>query len=215
MSAPAATSPRRLARALGLALVALFLALLVYGVTTRSPDTTIDDALARGDAPAAPALELDVLERAGAADGRVRAALADGRLGLGELRGVPVVLNFWASWCDPCRIEAPVLREGSRSARAAGVAVVGVDMQDLRGDAREFVREHGLAFPHVRDPERRAGQDWGVTGLPETFFLDARGRVVGHVVGALSSERMRAGIEAARSGRTIGALEGGARRATE
>lgn len=206
-------------RAVGTAavvLIALFVALLAYGLLSKSPGTTIDSSLAEAKAPPAPGFELDVLEEGvvGPRLERVARALADSELSLNELRGRPVVLNFWASWCPPCREEAPRLERRWRSTRERGVLFLGLNMQDLTGDARDFIREFGLSYPHVRDPGDDVARDWGVTGLPETFFISARGRVVAHVIGAVSARQLDDGVRAAIAGRPLEALEGGARRPT-
>jgi cytochrome c biogenesis protein CcmG/thiol:disulfide interchange protein DsbE len=206
-------------RAVGTAavvLIALFVALLAYGLLSKSPGTTIDSSLAEAKAPPAPGFELDVLEEGvvGPRLERVARALADGELSLNELRGRPVVLNFWASWCPPCREEAPRLERRWRSSRGRGVLFLGLNMQDLTGDARDFIREFGLSYPHVRDPGDDVARDWGVPGLPETFFISARVRVVAHVIGAVSARQLDDGVRAAIAGRPLEALEGGARRPT-
>jgi cytochrome c biogenesis protein CcmG, thiol:disulfide interchange protein DsbE len=219
-----ASVPARAARAAGarlglvaiLSLIAALLALLAYGLTASSPDDSIDGRLAERRAAEAPALELPVLQQGslGPLTDELRPALADDRLALDELRGIPVVLNFWASWCPPCRSEAPLLERRWRSLRAQGVVMLGLDMQDLTGDARDFIREFRISYPNVRDQSDDVAIDWGVAALPETFFIDARGRVVGHVIGAVSDPQLRAGISAARSGEPVGARSGGDRRPT-
>jgi cytochrome c biogenesis protein CcmG, thiol:disulfide interchange protein DsbE len=206
----------RVVRLLGLLAVIGFVAVLVYGVLGRSPDTTIDDALARREAVPAPGFALDVLTAGdpGPLAGVWQRAAGDGRVNLRELRGTPVVINFWASWCVPCREEAPILRRGWHRARSRGVLFVGLNMQDIRSDAREFVRELGQDYPHVRDPTNDTARRWGATGIPETFFVSRRGEIVGHVIGALSEAQLADGVDAALTGRPQRAGRGGARRAT-
>lgn len=203
-------------RLTGVLAVAMFVGLLVYGLSASAPDTTIDDALARGEAPPAPGFELAVLTsgRAGPLDDVWRRATEDGRVGLGELRGTPVVVNFWASWCVPCREEAPVLERGWQAARRQGVLFVGLNMQDVRGDALAFVRRFGHRFPQVRDPSDATARRWGMSGIPETFFVSARGEVVGHVIGVVTSRQLSDGVAAALAGRPQDAQSGGDRRST-
>jgi cytochrome c biogenesis protein CcmG/thiol:disulfide interchange protein DsbE len=205
---------RHAGRALAILLAAAFLALLAYGLATKSADSTIDDALADGRAVPAPSFDLPVLQRGDAADTRVAASLADGRLSLRELRGTPVVLNFWASWCVPCREETPELQRFWRAERERGTLVLGLDMQDLTDDARDFIRDHSMTYPVIRDRGNDVARAYGTTGIPETFFLSPRGRIVGHVVGVVTPRQLREGAAAARAGRPAGVAEGGARRPT-
>ena len=174
----------------------LFIALLVYGLESRGPDDAIDGALTEGRAAKAPAFTLEVLDR-GKIPPRLRGplggALADGRLSLAELRGTPVVLNLWASWCTPCREEAPRLQKGWERWGPRGVAYLGLNIQDLRGDARGFAQRFGITHPSVRDARRGVADSYGATGIPETFFVDARGRVVGHVIGVVSERELAVG----------------------
>src|SRR6266516_7697308 len=181
-------------RALIILLGAGFVALLAYGLIARSTNTTIDDGLAHGKTTTAPGFSLALLQPGdpGAVLGpKLKAAVSDGRVSLPELRGTPVVLNFWASWCDPCRTEAPRLERGWRAARARGVAYLGLNMQDLTDDSRGFLREFHIDYLNVRDPGNSIARRYGVTGLPETFFISAEGQVVGHVIGVVSEQQLR------------------------
>lgn len=220
MAADARPVTRVFARALrwlGVLAAAGFVGLLVYGVAARAPDRSIDDALAHAEAIEAPHFELEVLARGDvprALRPVVDRAAADGRIALTELRGTPLVLNFWASWCEPCRTEAPVLERGWRAAGRHGVLYLGLDIRDVRGDAREFLNEFSISYPNVRESDDATARRYGATGIPETFFISARGRVVGHVIGELSSDQLRAGVTAARTGRPAKAREGGERQAT-
>ena len=206
---------RRVLRAAGVLAAVAFVALLVYGLTTKASDSTIDDALSRGEAVAAPGFTLDALAggRAGGRPGALwQRAAADREVSLDELRGTPLVINFWASWCDPCRAEAKVLEAAWRDTGSRDALFLGVDVQDAREDARAFIGDFGLTFPHVRDPGSAIQRAWGVTGLPETYFLARDGRVVGHVIGTVDAAQLREGIAAARSGRPRGAARGGEQR---
>ncbi|MDQ4149426.1 MAG: TlpA family protein disulfide reductase [Actinomycetota bacterium] len=88
-----------------------------------------------------------------------------------DLKGHPVVLNFWASWCVPCREEAPTLEAAWKKYESQGVKIVGVNVQDSKEDAAAFVKEFGLTYPSVRDTDLQLYTKLGVAGMPETFFL--------------------------------------------
>jgi cytochrome c biogenesis protein CcmG, thiol:disulfide interchange protein DsbE len=211
-SGSASERPRRAGRFVAVALVALFLALLAYGLSTKGHDDRIDQALASGRAIAAPAFTLDLLDQGSlppAIDRRAGTAFERRRVSLRDLRGTPVVLNMWASWCTPCREEARRLEQGWARLGPRGLLFLGLDIQDLRGDARAFSREFGVTYPSVRDAGRDTANRYGATGIPETFFVDARGRVVGHVIGVVSERQLRAGALAALTGRVAGTSAGG------
>ena len=108
------------------------------------------------------------------------------------------MLNFWASWCAPCKSEAPRLEAAWRRYRARGVVVVGVDAQDFSGDARRFVSRFKLTYPNVHDGPGNVLPKYGVTGFPETFFVGRDGRLVGErVQGEVSEQQLVSGIERA------------------
>ena len=123
---------------------------------------------------------------------------ASGDLSLASLKGKAVVLNFWASWCAPCRDEVPVLEKAWRQQRHRGLVVIGVDQQDLSGDARAFAKKYGISYPIVRDGPGHVVAKYGLTGVPETFFVSKSGKLVGpHVEGRVSKRQLAEGIEAA------------------
>jgi cytochrome c biogenesis protein CcmG, thiol:disulfide interchange protein DsbE len=191
-----------------------FLVLLGYGITTKSDNTRIDESLARSKAIPAPNFTLDVLQRGTGGSPALARATADGRLNLRELRGSPVVLNFWASWCIPCRNESPNLERTWEAERAKGAVVLGLDQQDITDDARAFIRQFALTYPMVREGDDDTAHRYGNTGIPETYFISARGDVVGHVIGAVSPLTVRNGLAAARAGEPNPARPGGARKKT-
>jgi cytochrome c biogenesis protein CcmG/thiol:disulfide interchange protein DsbE len=94
-----------------------------------------------------------------------------GTFALGEYRERPVFVYFWASWCTPCKREAPLIQRLWPEFEARGYTFVGVNIQDHEQDARRFIEEHGLSFPQVRDREGAVYLEYGVYGLPESFFL--------------------------------------------
>jgi cytochrome c biogenesis protein CcmG/thiol:disulfide interchange protein DsbE len=115
---------------------------------------------------------------------------------LAALRGKVVVLNFWASWCRPaCYEEAPTLERGWRAYRDRGVVVLGVDIQDHDDAARTFIRDFSLSFANAPDRGGKVSVDYGVYGVPETFFIDRDGHIRAKHVGVVTDEIFRATVE--------------------
>jgi len=171
---------RAVAAIVGGVLVAGVIALLVVGLVNRDVGTSIQDALDEGERPEAPGLTAPVLI---AADG---VGPAGAQVSLDDLRGRTVVLNFWASWCEPCKREAPILNDVARRYEgSADVVVLGVDVQDLSEKALAFAKAHGINYPSLRD-SGQAYADYEITGVPETFIVDAQGRIALKVIGELT-----------------------------
>lgn len=148
---------------LALALIALLTVGLIRG---REDQLIIDRALANGEEVEAPRFELPVLF---AADG---VGPEGAPVSLESLKGRPIVLNLWASWCAPCRDEAPILERIAVRYRDAGVIVLGVNVRDPSSDAREFIREFKTTFPSVRDGGDKIRDLYETRQLPETFIID-------------------------------------------
>jgi cytochrome c biogenesis protein CcmG/thiol:disulfide interchange protein DsbE len=115
---------------------------------------------------------------------------------LASLRGKPALINFWASWCEPCREEAPELERFARSLHGEG-RLVGVDYTDQTDGGREFVRRYGWTFPILSDPDGVYGARYRFSGLPTTVVLDPRGRIVETLRGPQSAADLRAALRAA------------------
>lgn len=113
----------------------------------------------------------------------------DGTLALADLRGKPVVINFWASWCIPCKDEAPLFRR-AHDEYGDRVSIIGINIRDARSDARGFVDRYGLDYQHVRDEDLEIYDRYGLTGQPETFFVDSEGVIVEHVPGPLTEDQL-------------------------
>lgn len=117
-----------------------------------------------------------------------------GTFRLSEQRGKVVVVNFWASWCIPCRDEAPVLERAWQRYRDQGVVLVGLDIWDTERDARAFMSEFGIDYPNGPDPRGAAAIEYGVTGIPETFFIRPDGTIARHWIGPLTDRQINAFI---------------------
>ena len=199
---PPGRSPLRLALQLAsLALVAGLLALLVWRLVSSDRGANLVANVRKGEKPVAPAFTLSVIWTHDETwPPRLRRALADGKTAIAELRGYPVVLNVWASWCVPCKKEAPELAASAR-AHAGKVAFLGLDVQDLKSDARRFLEHYDVRYVSVRDGSGATGDAYGITGVPETYWIDARGRIVDHYPGQVSRRQLEDGIRAAQASR--------------
>jgi cytochrome c biogenesis protein CcmG/thiol:disulfide interchange protein DsbE len=176
-------------------LASIVLVVLVVGVWMRvnadRAGSNLANAIIAGDRPAAPALPTTQLQGDGAPGLPDWYRATEGGHQRPNPHGQVLVVNWWASWCGPCKDEAPVLRElaGDYDGR---VTIVGLDagFEDLKSDARSFVRRHELTFPIVR--ARRSDKDaWGVNGYPETFVIGTDGRISSYVNGPIDEETLR------------------------
>lgn len=169
---------RTVGQVMAIGAVAALLALLVWKVV-QGNDGGAAGSLAKGEHPVAPAFTLPRLD-------------TTGDLSIGSLRGKAVVVNFWASWCIPCKAEAPFLQKTYEKYSQQGLVVLGVDAQDFRQDARRFLKRFGITYPIVYDGDGSTLGKWGVSGFPETFFVDRQGRLVGkRIAGGVDIERNR------------------------
>jgi cytochrome c biogenesis protein CcmG/thiol:disulfide interchange protein DsbE len=180
--------PRRVKivlQATAVLVVALLLALLGWQVFRTDQGRALDSKVKHGQRPTAPSFTLDRL------DGK-------GKVSLASLRGKAVVLNFWASWCVPCKEESPRLQAFWEKNRDRDVVILGIDAQDFDFDARRFINRYGLTYPMLRDKHGSTLGHYGITGFPETWFVDRSGRLVGkHVAGPVSDAELERYVQLA------------------
>jgi cytochrome c biogenesis protein CcmG/thiol:disulfide interchange protein DsbE len=172
-----ARSLKLTAQGLALAAVAALLVLLIWKVVQQETGS-----LAIGEP--APAFELPMLA-------------GDGTVSLAGLRGKAVVVNFWASWCEPCKDESPYLERLWRGQRADGLVLVGVNEEDVTKDARRFARRAELTYPLVRDKRGGLRDDYELRGYPETFVIDRSGDLVERIAGPVHRGKLRDRFERA------------------
>ena len=172
------------ATALFILFALLLFAALAYGLANRSSATAMS-GMTRVGKPA-PDFAMPLLD--------------GGEFRLSERGDVPAVINFWASWCPPCREESPAFERTWRAHRDDGIVFVGVNIQDTDEAAAEYAREFGLTFVNGRDLDGGITIDYGVTGLPVTFFVGRGGAVEGVHVGALPEDKLAAWTQALISG---------------
>ena len=185
---------RRLLQLCALALIAALIGLLVNSTLDRGAGPRLVSAVKIGARPQAPDFELPVVwAHPETWPPALRTALADDTVSLRELRGWPVVLNFWASWCSPCKAEAPRLNASAQQ-HSGAVVFLGVDVQDFKTDARRFSERFQTNYVSVRDDGDSTYSAYGLTGLPETYYIDKRGRVVAHSIGEVSETELEANV---------------------
>jgi cytochrome c biogenesis protein CcmG/thiol:disulfide interchange protein DsbE len=160
--------------------IAVLAVLAVVGLLTFGLVSKGSSGVALGEA--APAESLPRLE-------------GGGDESLAAYRGRWVLVNFWASWCVPCREEAPALERFQRRHGEGNFTVVGIDSRDLSGDGRDFVQQYGLSYPQLRDGDGDAAHAFGTTGVPENFLIDPRGKVRLLVRGPVTAEYLRKAVE--------------------
>jgi cytochrome c biogenesis protein CcmG, thiol:disulfide interchange protein DsbE len=165
------------AQVAALLLVAALLGLLGWKVTHQESGKLLS-SVSKGSKPTAPSFKLSRLDRSG-------------HLELTSLHDKVVLINFWATWCDPCKRELPRLQRAWQRYRSRDVVFVGVDAQDFDDGARRAIRKYGMTYPVVYDGAGKVLARYGGLPLPKTFVLDRRGRIVDFHLGELDDPDIR------------------------
>ncbi len=181
----------------------MVLAAVIIRVEHSTPrgGSQLSGSLVRPPFDAAPRSELRLLQSGSLIyplAQRLRSAESHGRIDVARLRGSAVVINFWASWCDPCQEEAPLLEREWLASRSRGVLFLGVDQSDAADEARAFLKRFRVSYPILREDGESTSLTWGVRGYPVTFFLAADGHVVGELIGQLQARSFEQALAAAR-----------------
>jgi cytochrome c biogenesis protein CcmG/thiol:disulfide interchange protein DsbE len=170
---------RKSALAIAALLVVGFLGLLAWGMLNKEPITGLS-GITMVNRPA-PDFTLTTFKGT--------------TISLADLRGKPIVINFWASWCPPCKIEAPLIEKTWRAYKSRGLIFLGVNIQDRKEDALNYIREFDITYPNGPDPSGEITIEYGVSGLPVTFFVSRNGEVVRRWVGTIEKSMLINSIE--------------------
>jgi cytochrome c biogenesis protein CcmG/thiol:disulfide interchange protein DsbE len=167
---------------------ACVIGLLIYGVSAQSASRTLDERVARGERPPAPEPAHLLPELDGSGKGSLAA-----------YHGKVVVLNFWASWCEPCQVEAPLLERAQSTLTHDGGTVLGVTYLDASPDSQKFVRHYHLTYPNLRDNNGSFAHSYGTDQLPESFVIDRDGHVAAISRGEIDQKFLDRAIALAQS----------------
>jgi cytochrome c biogenesis protein CcmG, thiol:disulfide interchange protein DsbE len=173
---------------------------LAIGLTVTWLAVFMSDRVSGGSIPTAGRPATAVLDGRPAPPFDLASVAGSGRVALSGYRGRLLVVNFWASWCDPCRREAPGLQEVWTEYRGRGVQFVGIDHMDGRSSARAFIAELGLTYPVGWDPTGEVAARYGLRGLPTTLVIGPDGRVMFRLLGPVEATTIRDLLERALTG---------------
>lgn len=161
-----------------LAGVLALVALLAYGLASNKTTESSTSTLLNKAAPTPVLPTLD----------------GPGKSSLAAYHGKVVVLNYWASWCDPCRSEAPLLQRWQQRIEKRGGTILGIDVLDVTGDARAFVRKYNLTYPMLRDGDGSSQTAYGILAYPESFVIGRNGRIAAARRGVVNDQFMRQSV---------------------
>jgi cytochrome c biogenesis protein CcmG/thiol:disulfide interchange protein DsbE len=167
---------------------AALIGLLIYGVSHQAASRTLDDLVHAGKHPSAPEASrtLPILGGAGTSS-------------LASMKGKVVVLNFWASWCEPCQVEAPLLEHAQSELTRHDGTVLGVTYLDASPDSESFVRRYHLTYPNLRDNSGTFAHSYGTDQLPESFVIDRQGHIVAISRGEIGAPFLKQAVALAES----------------